>query len=376
MSRENIIELTEMIKEKAYNLGFDLVGITHSGPFIKAREVLQSRNLSSFINPDIDLLTDPVLHLPSARSIISVALSYASIQKDDGCMSYIAYYARGKDYHRVMENKMNQLMDYIREIKPGTEMKAFADTGPLLDREVALRAGLGWIGKNNILISPDYGSMLVLGEILTSLDLEYDEQISDRCGSCQECIKNCPGGALKEPYTLEYDRCVSYLTQKKGVLKKEERRLIGTNLWGCDSCQLACPYNRDVPVDLHPEFYPAIKGDVTKVFNFNENSLEKEWKDSALYWRGLRTLRRNSLINMAHLGDNEYITLIKKGLEDPSPVIRAYAVWAFGKTEVEGVVPYLEKLVEKERSPEVIKEIKHVLDLRNRLKQERGIKND
>ncbi len=367
--------LTEIIKKKSREIGFDLTGITSAEPFLRAFQVLKERKargkLSEFTNKDIKLLTTPRLHLPSAESIISVGISYASKKKFEED-AYIALYARGEDYHRIIEGKMESLIDFIKEYKPAARFKAFTDTGPLLDREIAHRAGLGWIGKNNNLINPHYGSFLVLGEILTDLHLEYDEIMETGCGECGLCLENCPGEALKEPYFLDSDLCLSYLTQKKGIIPDVEREKIGLSLWGCDRCQEVCPYNLNIPTDLHSEFTPVLEGDFNQILKFAGKKIPDEWLRSALIWRGSRILKRNALINIANSGNKEYIGLLKKELKNNSPILRAYAAWALYKLIPEKYRDLLEKMLHNENDNLVRNEIKKILSEENY----RGKNND
>src|SRR5690554_555038 len=267
--------ITKQIKNKSREIGFDLVGITTADSFPEVFENLKKRNLSNFIKHNLKLLTTPKLHLSGAKSIISLGISYASSKKYFNEDSYIALYARGKDYHSVIKEKINLLIEYISKYYPEIKMKAYTDSPYILEKEIAFRAGLGWIGKNNILINPLYGSYLLLGEIIIDIELKYDERlVINKCGDCTLCLDNCPGGALEKPHYLNYQNCVSYLTQKPGLLNKWEREKIDNNLWGCDKCLEICPYNRNIPVDLHPEFYPVLKGHIKGIINKTEKSIE------------------------------------------------------------------------------------------------------
>lgn len=375
MVNNNTRKITALIKEKAGEVGFDLVGITTAEPFYAARKILPERNLSEFIANDIELLTTPDLHLAGVRSIIALALSYASsavqVQHQEEC--YISLYARGKDYHKVMAQKMAQLSEFIQEIRPGAKVKAYSDTGALLDRAISCRAGLGWIGKNNNLINPTYGSYLFLGEILTDLELTADQEITDRCGECELCLKSCPAGALIEQYHLEAKHCISYLTQKKGILPEEERKLIGRNLWGCDRCQQVCPFNQGVPVDRHPQFKARLTGDIQKILSFLKGGIEPAWRDSALFWQGLRILKRNSIINIVNSGNTDYIPLISREINNPSPLIRAYVVWALGELDYERNRTKLKALYQKEREGIVRAELAKIFAGKNK---ERSDDND
>lgn len=351
--------LTGIIKAKAREIGFDLVGIAAAEPFQRAYSNLRKRKLSDFVTADIDLLTNPARHLSSVKSIIALAISYASKNTGTEEEQFISLYARGKDYHQIMQAKMQELIEFMRTMSEDLEAVAYSDTGSLLDREAAYQAGLGWIGKNNNLINPEHGSYLILGEILTNLPLLPDEPMESRCGSCQLCIESCPAQAL-QPYCLDPELCISYITQKKDFLSEKEREMMGNHLWGCDNCLQACPYNRNVPVDLHPEFYPQLRGDVEEILAFNKDDLPAEWKESALLWRGLRTLKRNTLINMGNLGKEENIPLLIDYLQNPSPVLRVYTVWALGKYRKEEIKKLLQNHYYSEKDDMVKKEIEKV----------------
>ncbi|MTI61131.1 MAG: tRNA epoxyqueuosine(34) reductase QueG [Firmicutes bacterium] len=357
--------LAKIIKKEAINIGFDLVGITSAEPFRDTAKRLNNRKLSSFIKNDIELLTKPRLHLPSARSIIAVALSYASSQKYNGDC-YISIYARGRDYHHVMKNKLEKLMGFIREIVPGVDMLAYSDTGPLLDRMIASRAGLGWIGKNNNLINPVYGSYLFLGEILTNLELEHNQPLNNQCCNCNLCIKNCPSSALMEAYHLRADRCISYLTQKKGIIPEEEREVINSHLWGCDNCQDFCPYNKNVPTDLHEEFTPLLKAELSEILRIDNLAERDLWTNSALYWRGPRILKRNAIINIANNRDRCYLSDLIQKIDDPSPIIRFYTAWAVGKIASKEYIKTLNNRLLEEKDKDVRNELKKAI---NRIKR-------
>lgn len=357
-------KITRLIKEKALKIGFDLVGITSAEPFSRAYNILLERKkegfLSEFTHQDIKLLTTPELHLPGVKSIISLALSYAVNRPNYNSNFYISTYALGRDYHIVIKNKMKVLINYIKELKSGFNFKLYTDTGPLLDREVAYRAGIGWIGKNNNLINPDYGSYLFLGEILIDFELDEDMPMKNRCNSCNKCLNNCPTGALKEPYFIQPDLCISYLTQKKGILLEKEFNNIGNNLWGCDRCQIACPYNQNIPVNIHDEFKPKIKGNL-EVLDFNKKNIPLEWRKSALSWRGLRILQRNILINMGNSKNKRYESIVTEILENPSPILRITAAWALEKISPAKYSGLLAKMYKKERDFEIKMEIEKIL---------------
>ncbi|MFW6271368.1 MAG: tRNA epoxyqueuosine(34) reductase QueG [Bacillota bacterium] len=363
------MNLTQKIKKQASSIGFDLIGITDGKPLERAYKRLQERKqqnkISSFVTRDIKQLTHPHLHLPSVKSIIALGMSYANSESYTDEDMYIADYARGKDYHLIFQERMELLEKYIKKQVPDVKMIAYADTGPLLDREIAWKAGLGWFGKNNNIINSRYGSYLLLGEILTDLQLEYDSPIKEQCGICEKCLLSCPGEALVESRKLDPDKCISYLTQKKGILSETEREKIGKNLWGCDICQKVCPYNQKILKDLNPELKPVLKGNINKVLNFTKNNFPESWKNSALSWRGLRILKRNTLINIANQKRTDLVDDIKPFLYDPSPIIRGYTVWVIGKLAPEEAVKLLSEVKQKEKDKLVIQEILNVLNNSN-----------
>ncbi|NLM96512.1 MAG: tRNA epoxyqueuosine(34) reductase QueG [Halanaerobiaceae bacterium] len=364
MTGIDIADLTKKIKKKAVEIGFDLVGVCSADTFERAKSVLKKRKLSEFINPDLELLTDPRKHLASAKSIISLGLSYAAeMESTNEEEQDIALYARGMDYHYIMKEMMNSLIDFLKEQKKDLEYISYSDTGTILDREIACRAGLGWIGKSNNLINDYYGSYLILGEILTNTDLVFDNPVEDRCGDCSLCIENCPAEALKE-YNLQVDRCRSYLTQKKGILSEEERNIIGKQLWGCDRCLEVCPYNKGIPVNLHKEFLPRLKGDYKQILVFTKENFPEEWKKSALSWRGLNLLKRNTIINIVNTEKTDYITLLKKELKNPSPIIRAYSAWALVKLGADDIENCLRKHYYREKDQAAKKEIRRLFLLK------------
>lgn len=355
------------IKNKAREIGFDLVGITTAEPFPDTYKNLEERKdnnkLPQFLSTrDLKLLTTPKLLLPAANSIISLGISYATLINKKGIK--ISRYALGRDYHKVVKNKMNKLSLYIQQLVSNIEIKSFTDTGPVLEREIARRAGLGWIGKNNNLINKKYGSYLFLGEILTSLKLKSDSPEENFCVNCQLCIEACPGEALVSPYNCEFDRCRSYLTQKKGVLTNKEREIIGESFWGCDVCQEVCPYNRDVPVNLHPEFNPRLErklDELVKILNFSKRNLPSRWQEAPLTWRGLRILKRNLIIVIGNSKKKKYLSFIEPELNNSSPIIRLYAVWALGKINNNLSSEKLQNLLKNENDERVIKEINKLL---------------
>ncbi len=232
---------------------------------------------------------DPFLHLPDAKSVIVCLFSYKPDCEKSGNLSL---YARGEDYHQVIEKKLSRLADIL--IANGYKAKIFCDTGALCDRHLAYMAGLGFIGKNHFLINKDYGSYTVIGSILTDAYLEPDKPSHLTCLDCGRCIKICPSGALKRD---SYDamKCVSYITQKKGELSKSERSAIKKSgyAWGCDLCQTVCPHNKDVLSTEIDEFKSNLICSLSNDMAESNRQFRKDYRDRAFSWRGFDVIKRN-----------------------------------------------------------------------------------
>lgn len=268
--------LTRQIKAQAHALGFDAVGIASLRPSALSSDSLQSAGEHSFSNSLLEALTrwlssgfhgtmawlardpyrrsHPEAVLPGCQSVIMVGMNY--FPKDDlpdkPEIGRVARYAWGKDYHEVLSSRLKKLEQIIRELCPKEQTRSYVDTGAVMEKPWAQQAGLGWIGKHTNLVSTEFGSWLVLGEILTTVTLEADEPGTDLCGSCSLCIDACPTGAILDPYQLDAERCISYLTiEHRGTMEEipeELRKKTGNKIFGCDDCLDVCPFN----VHAHP----------------------------------------------------------------------------------------------------------------------------
>ena len=326
--------MKQQIFKRAREIGFDLIGFTTPEPFINIYNKFKKTEKSNFLPPfmptkDIELLTHPEKLFPGARSIISLGLSYA-VHHNNKSPFKISSYARGQDYHLVMKNKLKALCHFIESLgSDDCNTKYYVDTAPLLEREIAVRAGLGWKGKNNCFINPKYGSYIFLGEIITDIYIEPDSSNNRyNCNDCKLCVKACPAGVLSDVKRSNFNSCLSYLTQQRGMLPKSTRRLFGRRIWGCDTCQKVCPYNSDIPRNIHSEFIVKITPFPHEILQFTKNNLPEPWQKSALTWRGVRILKRNTLIALANTKNKKYIPLIRTQLKSRSPVLQKYAKWA------------------------------------------------
>jgi epoxyqueuosine reductase len=246
-----------LVKQTALAAGFSLVGIagaaaTASSTEVFERWIAQRKHAGmKYLSGGAPKRRDPSVLLPGARSVICVAVDYHSRVKEEWNRSArregrgeVAMYAHGRDYHEVVREMLEDLGRRLETIFPGAATRAVVDTEPISERDFALQAGVAWLGKNTCVISPGYGSWILLGELFTDLDLVPDAPLESLCGRCARCIDACPTGALAE-YVLDANRCISYLTiENRGEIAEEFHRAIGTNLFGCDECQRVCPYNR------------------------------------------------------------------------------------------------------------------------------------
>lgn len=250
----------QKIKEKAHELGFELVGIAPASPvpdydFFRWWLDQGYGATMTYLNRQAERRGDPEKVLPGVRSVVCVGLNYFTGAHG----APIARYAHGADYHRVIGDKLKQLEAFIvADVDSGARVKSYVDTGPVLERSYAARAGLGWIGKNTMLLNDGLGSFFFLGEILTTIAFDaedYGRPALDQCGTCTKCLDACPTGALPEPGVLDANRCVSYLTiEYRGDFTPEQRAMTGGHFYGCDVCQEVCPYNERIPSTPLREF--------------------------------------------------------------------------------------------------------------------------
>lgn len=256
---------TELIKARARTLGFAKAGVTRavhlSDEFVHLTEWLRKgyHGTMEWMAKNGEKRADPGAIVPNAASIVSVAMNYfVDVHPaDEPGVGKISRYAWGDDYHLVMTKKLGELEEYIREIEPGAATRRYVDTGPAMDKVWAAKAGLGWQGKHTNLITKDFGSWVFLGEIITDLKLEYDEPMADFCGSCTACIEACPTGAIVEPYVLDSNKCISYLTiEHKGDIPDDLKPNLEGWVYGCDICQDVCPWNSFQQPTEEPSFAP------------------------------------------------------------------------------------------------------------------------
>jgi epoxyqueuosine reductase len=240
---------------------------------------------------------DPARVLPGARAAVCVALNYYQGESEDTSWRPIARYAWGRDYHDVIGPRLERLAAHLTEAA-GARSRGYVDTGPVLERDLAARAGLGWIGKNTMLLHPTLGSWFFIGVLLTTADLVADAPLADRCGSCRACLDACPTGAFVAPYVLDARRCISYLTiEHRGEIDPALHRGMAGWQFGCDVCQDVCPWNRKAPTTRHPELVPdAAYPGAAAVSTMDDAAIREAFRGSALLRAKPAGLRRNAVI--------------------------------------------------------------------------------
>ena len=346
--------LEEVIKAKALELGFDLVGITTVEPSILAepyRDWLANGYAGEmeYLARNVEKRLDPGLMLAGAKSLIVVGMNYyadaeegAGTPKADAERGIFARYARGDDYHDVMKARLAVLLETLKAEYGGEiEGRVFVDTAPILEREVARRAGLGWFGKNTLLINTRRGSYFFLGEILTTAELIPDASAMGGCGTCTRCLDACPTGALVAPYQLDARRCLSYLTiEVKGAIPEEFRPALveaGNRIYGCDICQEVCPFNlrRSAPT-VEPVYQSREVTDMpqlTELLLLSEEEFRAKFKGSAVKRAKRRGLLRNAAAALAQSDAPEAIAALEyAAANDSEPLVREHAAWALEKT--------------------------------------------
>jgi epoxyqueuosine reductase len=277
--------------------------------------------------------------LQGARSIISVAINYnpGNIAiPSDRKSARISRYALGEDYHTVVSKKLSELLGFIRrEASDAVKGKVFCDTGPLMEKVIAERAGLGWIGKHSILITREFGSWIFLGEILIDMALPIDEPASDLCSSCTLCMDSCPTFAIVSPGVIDVSRCISYQTvESRRAIPEELRSALENWIYGCDMCQEVCPYNSTVSATEEQAFLPKpelISAPLDMLFAVTVERFNESFSDSAIARAKQEGLLRNIIVAMGNSGHRAFIPLLGKVRSSGNPVLEEHAAWAIGK---------------------------------------------
>jgi epoxyqueuosine reductase len=345
------MQTNSLVKECAAQLDIDLCRITGNGELTKERKLLEKRSREEywpqpFANQNIEELTNPALHFPNLKSIIISAVSY----NKNGDNPFLSNYVTVEDYHVYLENKLEELAAELqKKLNKNFNYKIYVDKAPFLEKALAQKAGIGFIGKNTLLINPELGSNLFLGEIFTDLKIEKDQPLDLDCGACRLCIDNCQVNALKSEYLLAAEECTAYITQKKGILSESEIKKMGRHIWGCDDCKDVCPYNQQAEKSTVAELMLFDK-ELEYFLNLERKEIPEELNNTAIIWRGSRILIRNAMLAAANLKEIKYFNLIKEKLNDNSPVIRYYAAYSLLKLDFAKAKRIIEKHIAQENN--------------------------
>ena len=358
---------------RARALGFDRVGVT--GIELAEDEQHLLAWLDAGFHGDMEymqrhgtLRSRPHELVPGTIRVVSVRMDYwpadardAEEVLADRTRGYVSRYALGRDYHKVMRRLLARLAEELSELIGPFGYRVCVDSAPVLEKALARNAGLGWIGKHTNLIARDAGSWFFLGEILTDLPLPVDTPASAHCGTCTACISACPTGAILEPYRLDARRCISYVTiEHKGAIPVELREAIGNRIYGCDDCQLVCPWNKFAHAASHPDFKVRHGLDaprLTELFGWSAQQFEERMRGSAIYRIGYERWLRNIAVALGNAPTSpEVLAALAARREDPSPLVREHVAWALERHERgQGVqrAPGLQRVRALRRRPDV-----------------------
>jgi epoxyqueuosine reductase len=340
-SGQIMASLEERLKQQAMKLGFDKVGIARAeevDSFDRYLAWLEQGHAGEmdYLHRRADARRHPASILSEVRSVVMVALNYnpAPQTRVRGSPGLVARYARsGNDYHDILWSRLDELLVWTQEQIPTCRGRSVVDTAPLLERDFARRAGLGWIGKNTMLLDKELGSYFFLGALLLDIAIVPDPpHVASHCGTCTACLDTCPTGAFPQPGVLDARKCISYLTiELKGAIPEEQRQGIGNWLFGCDVCQEVCPWNHDAPTTNDPAFAPhpdLDPADPIALLALSEDDFRQRFRHSALWRAKRRGILRNAMIVLGNTGDASAFPTLERYLDDSESILRESARWA------------------------------------------------
>jgi epoxyqueuosine reductase len=391
MSQQLLLSKTELsgrIRARALEMGFDDVGIAPAGP--SAHGEAYERWIAAGMHGEMAYLSredavakrkDPAVLVPGVRSAVVVALNYhppedaAAPSSADPSRAVFARYARNEDYHDMMKDRLIALQEWIAAELVPVNGRAYVDTGAVLERELAQRAGLGWAGRNTMLIRPGRGSYCFLGAVLLDVELKYDAPFAaDRCGRCSACVDACPTGALlgrddAGAPVMDARRCISYLTiEQRGPIPRELRPLTGNRVYGCDICQEVCPWNSFASDTAEEAFLPRAGVDgasLIELMGMTQEEFSRRFKGSAVKRTKRRGLLRNVAVALGNWGSPEAVPVLAAALSDEEPLVRGHAAWGLGQVASREGSP-----------PEVVSQVGAVLTSRLLVEEDEWVRDE
>jgi epoxyqueuosine reductase len=381
MGTVELAGLTKQLKTRAGELGFTLSGVCPAAPppgFARFDEWLSSGYAGQmhYLADRREAYADPKNVLDGARSIVMLAMNYRTAEPaaPSAGQGRISRYAWGDaDYHDLIRERLNELADHLRECAPGAKVRGVVDTAPLLEREFAQLAGLGWTGKNTLLINCQQGSWFFLAALITDIELAYDTaHETDHCGTCRACLDACPTNAFPQPYVLDASRCISYLTiELREAVPTELRPGIGDWLFGCDVCQDVCPWNSRAPHTREAAFEPRAGSnpiDLIRLFELDDAAFRQRFRSTPLWRAKRRGLLRNAAIVLGNGPTPEAIPALVRGLNDNESLVRGACAWALGRHPYAEVLDALHGRRKIETDAEVLGDIHAAISERRRRK--------
>jgi len=344
---DDLVPLVAAIKAWGRELGFDAVGIANAE--LGAAEARLAEWLARGFHGEMDYMARhgakrarPAELVPGTRRVITARMDYLPDAADaeavlgDRTKAYVSRYALGRDYHKVLRARLQRLADRIAGEVGEFGYRVFTDSAPVMEVELAAQAGLGWRGKHTLLLTRDAGSFFFLGEIYTDLPLPPDAPAAEHCGACTRCIDVCPTGAIVAPYRLDARRCISYLTiELKGAIPVALRPLIGNRVYGCDDCQLVCPWNKYARATGEPDFrvrHGLDAAELTELFGWSEAAFHERLAGSAIHRIGYERWSRNLAVGLGNAPTSERVlAALRARTEDRSALVREHVAWALAQ---------------------------------------------
>jgi epoxyqueuosine reductase len=363
-------QLTSELKQKAAELGFSSCGMCPAArppgaarldDWLAAGYAGQMHYLAD----RREAYTDPRSVLDGARSVVMLAMIYRTAEPAvlRAGQGRVSRYAWGDvDYHDLIRDRLNMLADFLHACRPEARVRGVVDTAPLLEREFAQLAGLGWIGKNTLLLNREHGSWFFLAALLTDVELAYDESHeTDHCGTCRACLDACPTSAFPDPYVLDASRCISYLTiELREAMPVELRPGVGEWLFGCDVCQDVCPWNSRAPLSCEAAFGPRAGSnpmELIPLFDLDEQAFRDRFRHTPLWRPKRRGLLRNAAIVLGNRPTPDAIPALIRGLNDSEPLVRGACAWALGRYPLAVAQHPLQRRRTNESDADVLSEI-------------------